>query len=620
MINIRFFRKLLVLSMLFLTFSSISFCREKLIGQIKNETANYKYQDTHKADLLFTYSKELIKNGSDNEAKTIAQKSLELSKKIRYEKGIANAHLLLAHLYRYKTVDKAISSTLKSIRIYKELNNKLSLMDAYVTLSELYMILDRFNEALAINLLQVDLLKTMKHSKMNARVYYYTSICYKQLNDLPRAVAYCQKALESAKFNANLAGIAIAESELGQLFSLQKRYIEATEFLERTFERAKKSGKHSSIANTGQNLGNLYFQQKKFDSAIYYLKLSVSAYDSLERIDFSKQEALRKLAEAYEKNEYFSEATLVCKQIIQLLDSQLINDNDKLGKELLAKYETKKLELEKKAAIEKAVINKRFNWVLIVFLVLILLLTIFLWKKIKQTRYQKVELEKSMLLLQEKTTHELATSHLTALKSQMNPHFIFNSLNSIQDLILKKDTETSYDYIVLFSELVRNTLNYSGSELITIEKEVNFLQVYLELEMLRFGDELNYKIDVKNAHYDLVIPPFIIQPFIENALSHGLIHKEGLKELVVHFEVKNKELICTITDNGVGRAASSKINKRRGKEHNSFGLSATQERLGLYNRKHNINCRLQIIDLQEKGLSKGTSVVLTIPQNIEVLK
>ena len=112
----------------------------------------------------------------------------------------------------------------------------------------------------------------------------------------------------------------------------------------------------------------------------------------------------------------------------------------------------------------------------------------------------------------------------------MNPHFIFNALNSIQDLILQQDTDASYDYIVMFAELVRNTLNYSNQDFISIEKELEFLKVYLQLEKLRFGDQFNFTIIFKEKE-SLEVPSLMIQPFIENALVHGLIHRKGKKEL-----------------------------------------------------------------------------------------
>jgi hypothetical protein len=122
--------------------------------------------------------------------------------------------------------------------------------------------------------------------------------------------------------------------------------------------------------------------------------------------------------------------------------------------------------------------------------------------------------------------NELNASKLTAIQSQMNPHFIFNSLNSIQDLILKGDVENSYSYITTFSNLVRRTLNYSDKDFIDFDQEIKLLELYLSLEKLRFKKTLKYEIVADNIT-DILLPPLLIQPFIENALVHGLLHKEG---------------------------------------------------------------------------------------------
>ncbi len=209
---------------------------------------------------------------------------------------------------------------------------------------------------------------------------------------------------------------------------------------------------------------------------------------------------------------------------------------------------------------------------------------------------------------------ELIAINLTALRSQMNPHFIFNALNSIQDLVLKNDTEASYDYIVLFAELIRNALSYSNQDFISIEKELNFLKVYLKLEKLRFGDDFNYTITY-NHKENLDIPSLLIQPFIENALVHGLLHKSGKKELKIEFVFKHNVLQCVITDNGIGRAKASEISSRQGGHHESFALGAIEKRLEIFKKQYNDHVGYVIEDLYESNIAKGTKVIVVMPFN-----
>lgn len=241
------------------------------------------------------------------------------------------------------------------------------------------------------------------------------------------------------------------------------------------------------------------------------------------------------------------------------------------------------------------------RWWFITVLIIIFLATVYFiykWQlKIQQKKSQQI--------------NELNASKLTAIQSQMNPHFIFNSLNSIQDLILKGDVEHSYSYITTFSNLVRRTLNYSEKDFIDFEQEIKLLELYLSLEKLRFKKELNYNIEIK-AVEDVMIPPLLIQPFIENSLIHGLLHKEGQKELTITFELKDV-LICTIEDNGVGRAKAKTIKERQRSEHESFSGKAIHKRFEILSNVFNGDFGYVYEDLYKNGEPIGTKVVLSIP-------
>lgn len=207
--------------------------------------------------------------------------------------------------------------------------------------------------------------------------------------------------------------------------------------------------------------------------------------------------------------------------------------------------------------------------------------------------------------------NELNASKLTAIQSQMNPHFIFNSLNSIQDLILKGDVEHSYSYITTFSNLVRRTLSYSEKDFIDFEQEIKLLELYLTLEKLRFKKELNYSIDMTNVT-DIILPPLLIQPFIENSLLHGLLHKEGSKQLKITFELK-EALVCTIEDNGIGRERSKAIKLRQRSEHESFSGKAIRKRFDILSNVFKGDFGYTYEDLYKNNEAVGTKVILVIP-------
>ncbi len=226
--------------------------------------------------------------------------------------------------------------------------------------------------------------------------------------------------------------------------------------------------------------------------------------------------------------------------------------------------------------------------------------TIFIYRYQLKKQQKKIELE-----------NELNASKLIAIQSQMNPHFIFNAINSIQDLILQGDIDNSYSYIIKFSKLVRQTLNFSDKEFIDIEEEIELLSIYLELEKLRFKDDFEYQININNAE-DIQVPPMLVQPFVENAIKHGLLHKEGLKKLEITFNLNNT-LHCTIKDNGVGRKKAQEIKQRQQKNYQSFSVDATKKRFEIMNNHYQNDFSVTYTDLMNNDKPAGTQVYISMP-------
>ncbi|MGB1319063.1 MAG: sensor histidine kinase, partial [Flavobacteriales bacterium] len=212
---------------------------------------------------------------------------------------------------------------------------------------------------------------------------------------------------------------------------------------------------------------------------------------------------------------------------------------------------------------------------------------------------------------QSRQLNELNASKLTAIQSQMNPHFIFNALNSIQDLVLKGDVTNSYTYITKFADLVRRTLSYSDKDFIDFENELKLIELYLTLEKLRFKTNFEFTIDAEGVE-DIQLPPMLVQPFIENALVHGLLHRDGDKKLDLKFELK-ENLVCTITDNGVGREKAREIKERQRASHESFSVNAIRKRFEILQRNFGGKLGFTTEDLMEDGVAKGTRVKLVIP-------
>jgi ligand-binding sensor domain-containing protein len=211
---------------------------------------------------------------------------------------------------------------------------------------------------------------------------------------------------------------------------------------------------------------------------------------------------------------------------------------------------------------------------------------------------------------------ELHQSMLSSIKSQMNPHFLFNALNTIQSYIYTNEKENASLYLGKFSELTRTILDMSNKERVTLSEEIKALQLYVELEQLRFEDKLQYSFEIdKNISTETTyIPSMLIQPYVENAIKHGLMHQKTQWKLHIAFKQNNNNIEVTIDDNGIGRKASEAINQQKNKRHQSFANQANEKRLDILNKGFGKNISLHIIDkIDEHGYAAGTTVVLNIP-------
>lgn len=212
--------------------------------------------------------------------------------------------------------------------------------------------------------------------------------------------------------------------------------------------------------------------------------------------------------------------------------------------------------------------------------------------------------------------HDLRASELTALKAQMNPHFVFNALNSIQDYILLNQTELANDYLGKFARLMRKTLDQSQQHTVTLTEEIDLLKLYLELEAIRFEDEFEYEVKVDESLNieQIEIPAMIVQPFVENAIKHGLLHKKEDRKLLVDFKMNGNVLESRIEDNGIGLEASKQLNAKRQTTHRSFGTGAIKKRLDLLNqgRKERISVEMKDVTNRAADIS-GTHVLLRVP-------
>ncbi|MFG6688017.1 histidine kinase [Mariniflexile sp. HNIBRBA6329] len=370
----------------------------------------------------------------------------------------------------------------------------------------------------------------------------------------------------------------------------------------------------SALTPQKQNykIGNAYASQRDYVNAIPYLKKSIEEADTKEDLIVQK-DATRKLSEVYRDAGEFDKALTAYQSYVDLVDKQYtkkeqeISQAARFSKDIVAK-QNRILSLESDRALseskyqlnlEQAKRQKIIIYSLIGGVVLLLVAGFLMFKYIKQQR-----LANNLLALK-------------SLRSQMNPHFIFNALNSVNSFIASNDERTANKYLTDFSLLMRAVLENSEEDFIPLEKEIALLELYTKLEHFRFQDKFDYKITIdENIHInDFVIPPMLLQPYIENAVWHGLRYKKVKGKLDIAITQSNSdEIKITITDDGIGHQKSKALKTEHQKKQNSKGMGNIKKRVAILNEMYKDKVDVFIDDFQDEEDS-GTKVVVTLKKD-----
>jgi hypothetical protein len=390
-------------------------------------------------------------------------------------------------------------------------------------------------------------------------------------NQKDSAIYYFSKALELANQQNDLRNkyqIYIAKAE----FLKENSPGDKLKLLQSAYNLAKQTGYMEGIGHSAELLSTFYDQKRKKDSAAKYFHIYRSAYDSI-------------FSENNRRNVVIKEADWMIKR-----------------KEIENKH------LEELAQIqERDIVFKNALLLASVILLLLVTATAFFIYKIFQSKKKREE-----AALKQKITE----TKMESLRSQMNPHFIFNSLNSIENFMMRNERRTASEYLNKFSELIRIMLDSSRTDLVPFLKSMEAIKLYVELERLRFNNKFTFqlKVDPELSNNDYTVPPLLIQAYVENAILHGLSQSEAeLLELSISATLENDYITYTIEDNGIGREQSAKYKQHNKPFHKSLGSQQTQERIDIFNLQHNAESRVVITDLYNNNNEPcGTRVQLKI--------
>jgi tetratricopeptide (TPR) repeat protein len=478
-------------------------------------------------------------------------------------------------------------------QFYAELLGNLALL--YEKVSDFEKALEYQEKALTI------------HSKNGYRVgisnaYINIGKLYSKLGTPKKALDMFIKSLKIKEQLGNKYRLANGLTNLGITYSELNQYTKAVENLEKAKSIYHELGHDTNLSVIYKNLGDIFLDKRKlkqakvqYDSSYVYAK---KAEDK--RALYIAKEGLSEIAF---QNKNYKKAYIEQLEATIIKDSMLSNEKRDEYAKLKAKYEYEKekavLEatFEKSKALDKAKIqqqtfirNVSIGGGILGIAILATVLTQFRRRKEAQ--------------LNEK----IATSELQAIRAQLNPHFIFNSLNSINDYVINNEKDAASNYLVRFSMMMRKILNNSKEEEVPLEEEIAFLDNYIQLEQQRLSHKFSYSIEVANTinKANTLVPPTLFQPFIENSIWHGLSEKKENGRLTITFQKEQHTLVCIIDDNGVGIEPKKDSNKK------SFGTGSAQNRIALLNKLKGGDAQ---IDFKEK--EQGVQVILRLPLSIE---
>ncbi len=549
-------------------------------------------------DALTTLSKINIMLGNYNVADSITQEAIIICKKQNYKDPLAAQYGNLGVSTEMRGQNtKAVEYYLKADSIFtitKNLKNKAFIQN---NLGIVFSNMKIFDKSLLYYKRALKNKEKLQDNSGIVSTLVNIGVLYEKMEaDNDTILSYYMKAKEICDKYKMLSYKAIVYSNIGQIKIRKNEYVEASKYLEQALKIHIKLKDKYGIASTKLNLSLLKYKQKKYRDAIKYAKESADFFTSA-NVQAKLLETYNILFDAYDKDNQKDSAITYLRLFIQVNDSLLNQTNQKTVQELEAKYQNtvnlKKITILK----QQNEINQLTIYILVIFVIAVVIIGVFI---MRQRRLKQL--------------HKQLITEQKLLRTQLNPHFIFNSIGSIQNYMFKNDAKQASGYLANFSALMRAILQQSTQEFITLSEDIKILENYLSLEKMRAGNLFTYKINVdENVDTEeIMLPPMLTQPFVENAVKHAFKNTSNSENntIEVSFGLLESLLLIKITDNGVGINYNSQQNTR----HKSMSSTIFKQRMELLGKKWSKSSSFSIKDLSKEGLH-GTDISIRIPIN-----
>ena len=577
--------------------------------------------DTARIDLYATLGFVYRDNQKVDSCIWATKQALALTRKTNYSLQRECSYLAGMQYMLYETGNytESLEYAMQNLALSEKIKDTMQNGLAHLTFGHDYKELGYYHQSLDHYLKGREIIKSFYERRHLPVDNIYTTLCiaqvYLKLKQFDSALLFTQEALDSSQKKSKGAYILLATRVLGDIYLAQNHDQIALRYYHQYIpDYIKYKEINRDLGFVLVAMARIFKNRNQLDSSIYYAKTGLE-----NALKFNDQEntyrAATILSEYYEGKDD-PEAFRYLRIAIRAKDSMLSMDKQKQIQSFVYAEQVREKEIREANARRKT----RNGIILTCAAIIASIITFLIWNRIRQLRLKhKMVLEqKESEKLKTKYEKELLELEAKALRAQMNPHFVFNSLNSIKSLINKNENAHAADYLTTFSKLIRTLFQNSDKREVTLHEELETCRFYTQIEKMRFGDKVDFKfaIDPSIDLKDVKVPALILQPFIENAIWHGLVPHESGGTVLVSVKAKNGIIECTIDDDGIGRALSKQYKSQVETAHQSKGIGLTQSRLELDKLLNNREDAIHIIDkVDPAGEPAGTTVVLTFEKD-----